>query len=40
VGRGQLVVSTFDVLQHLGSPVADRLVLNLVRYAALSGSGP
>jgi glycosyl hydrolase family 2 len=40
VGRGQLVVSTFDVLQHLGSPVADRLVLNLVRYAAQAAADP
>jgi hypothetical protein len=37
VGRGRLVVSTFDLLGQLGSPVADRLTANLIRYAV---SGP
>ncbi len=40
VGRGRLIVSCFDVLEHLGSsPVADRLVLNLVRYGAQTALG-
>jgi hypothetical protein len=39
-GRGQLVVTTLDVLQHLGSPVADRLILNLIRYAAQAAADP
>jgi hypothetical protein len=34
VGRGRLVVSTFDLLRHQGSPVADQLTGNLIRYAA------
>ncbi len=41
VGRGRLVVSTFDLLQHAGSPVADQLTGNLVRYAAqTAATGP
>jgi hypothetical protein len=41
IGHGRLVVSCFDVLQHLGSsPVADRLALNLVRYAARLAEDP
>jgi hypothetical protein len=33
-GRGRVIVSTFDLLAHLGSlAVADRLTANLLRYA-------
>jgi hypothetical protein len=39
VGRGRLVVSTFDLLRHQGTPVADQLTRNLVHYAA-QGAGP
>ncbi|HEX4255331.1 MAG TPA: hypothetical protein VH089_09595, partial [Streptosporangiaceae bacterium] len=33
-GRGRLVVSTFDLLRHQGTPVADQLIRNLTHYAA------
>jgi hypothetical protein len=33
-GRGRLVVSTFDLLAHQGTPVADQLTANLIRWAA------
>jgi hypothetical protein len=34
-GRGQIVISTFDLLANLGSlAVADQLTANLLRYAS------
>jgi hypothetical protein len=34
-GAGRVVVSTFDLLAHVGSlAVADQLTVNLLRYAA------
>ncbi|HEY6498052.1 MAG TPA: glycoside hydrolase family 2 TIM barrel-domain containing protein [Streptosporangiaceae bacterium] len=34
VGRGRLVVTTFDLLRHQGTPVADQLTRNLIHWAA------
>jgi hypothetical protein len=40
-GEGRFVVNTFPLLDQVGRhPAADRLLLNLVKYAAESGDGP
>jgi hypothetical protein len=40
-GSGRFVVNSFPILENLGKhPVADRLLLNMVKYAASFPSGP
>jgi hypothetical protein len=33
LGEGKITVCTMDMIAQLGSPVSDRLIINLVRYA-------
>ncbi len=40
-GAGRFVINTFSILDNVGQhPVADRLLLNLIQYGALSAHGP
>lgn len=40
-GAGQFFVNTFPLLEHIDAhPAADRLLLNLIKYAAASVQGP
>ena len=40
-GEGKSILNTFPLLDQVGRhPAADRLLLNLVKFAAESGEGP
>lgn len=40
-GAGQFIVNSFPIIEHVDKhPVADRLLLNLVKHAATSANGP
>ena len=40
-GKGQVIVNTLRIEEHLGrDPAADRLLLNLIRFAARTAHGP
>jgi len=39
-GAGEFLINTFPIIEHLGNhPVADRLLINMIRFAAVNTSG-